>query len=41
MHFNRVDFLTHDISWHVPHHVFSKIPYYNLRKVGPGRVCGA
>jgi len=27
-----VDFLTHDISWHVPHHVNSKIPWYNLRK---------
>ena len=27
-----VDFLTHDISWHVPHHVSSKIPWYNLRK---------
>eukprot|EP00210_Caulerpa_lentillifera_P001843 g1772.t1 len=26
-----VDFLTHDISWHVPHHVSSKIPWYNLR----------
>ncbi len=28
---HRVDFLTHDISWHVPHHVSSKIPWYNLR----------
>ena len=28
----RVDFLTHDISWHVPHHVNSRIPWYNLRK---------
>ncbi len=28
----RVDFLTHDISWHVPHHVSTKIPWYNLRK---------
>lgn len=27
-----VDFLTFDISWHVPHHVSSKIPWYNLRK---------
>ncbi|GFR52214.1 hypothetical protein Agub_g14754 [Astrephomene gubernaculifera] len=27
-----VEFLTHDISWHVPHHVASKIPWYNLRK---------
>ncbi|PNH08199.1 Omega-6 fatty acid desaturase, chloroplastic [Tetrabaena socialis] len=26
-----VEFLTHDISWHVPHHVSSKIPWYNLR----------
>lgn len=26
-----VDFLTHDISWHVPHHVSTKIPWYNLR----------
>lgn len=27
-----MEFLTHDISWHVPHHVSSKIPWYNLRK---------
>ena len=27
----RVEFLTHDISVHVPHHVSSKIPWYNLR----------
>ncbi|KAG2443292.1 hypothetical protein HYH02_009362 [Chlamydomonas schloesseri] len=27
-----VEFLTHDISWHVPHHVAPKIPWYNLRK---------
>lgn len=27
----RVEFLTHDISVHVPHHVASKIPWYNLR----------
>lgn len=26
-----VEFLTHDISVHVPHHVASKIPWYNLR----------
>lgn len=26
-----VDFLTHDISWHVPHHISAKIPWYNLR----------
>jgi omega-6 fatty acid desaturase (delta-12 desaturase) len=26
-----VEFLTHDISVHVPHHVNSKIPWYNLR----------
>lgn len=26
-----VEFLTHDISVHVPHHVSSKIPWYNLR----------
>ena len=26
-----VDWLTHDISWHVPHHVCSGIPHYNLR----------
>lgn len=29
---SRVEFLTHDISWHVPHHVSTKIPWYNLRK---------
>ncbi len=29
---HRVEFLTHDISVHVPHHVNSKIPWYNLRK---------
>ena len=29
--FCRVEFLTHDISVHVPHHVASKIPWYNLR----------
>ena len=28
----RVEFLCHDISVHVPHHVSSKIPWYNLRK---------
>ncbi|CAG9460809.1 unnamed protein product [Pedinophyceae sp. YPF-701] len=27
-----VEFLTHDINWHVPHHVNAKIPWYNLRK---------
>lgn len=26
-----VEFLTHDINVHVPHHVNSKIPWYNLR----------
>jgi len=26
-----VEFLCHDISVHVPHHVCSKIPWYNLR----------
>ncbi len=31
-HFRRVEFLCHDISVHVPHHVSSKIPWYNLRK---------
>lgn len=27
-----VEFLCHDISWHVPHHCSTKIPWYNLRK---------
>lgn len=27
-----IEFLTHDISWHVPHHIASNIPWYNLRK---------
>ena len=27
----RVEVLCHDISVHVPHHVSSKIPWYNLR----------
>lgn len=27
-----VDVLNHDISWHVPHHVSSAIPHYNLRR---------
>lgn len=27
-----VEFLCHDISVHVPHHVNAKIPWYNLRK---------
>ena len=31
IHDYRVEFLTHDISVHVPHHVASKIPWYNLR----------
>lgn len=26
------EFLTHDINVHVPHHVNSRIPFYNLRK---------
>lgn len=26
-----IEFLCHDISVHVPHHVNSKIPWYNLR----------
>jgi omega-6 fatty acid desaturase (delta-12 desaturase) len=26
-----IDWLTHDISWHVPHHVCISIPHYNLR----------
>jgi len=26
-----VEWLCHDINWHVPHHVMSKIPWYNLR----------
>jgi acyl-lipid omega-6 desaturase (Delta-12 desaturase) len=26
-----VEFLCHDINVHVPHHVNSKIPWYNLR----------
>lgn len=26
-----VEWLCHDINWHVPHHVNSKIPWYNLR----------
>jgi len=26
-----IDWLTHDISWHVPHHVCTSIPHYNLR----------
>ena len=28
---NRIDFLCHDISVHVPHHVSSAIPHYRLR----------
>lgn len=27
-----VDLLTHDISWHVPHHICVGIPFYHLRK---------
>lgn len=27
-----VDWLTHDISWHVPHHVSVGIPHYHLRE---------
>lgn len=27
-----VDWLTHDISWHVPHHVCVGIPHYHLRE---------
>jgi len=26
-----VDFLCHDISWHIPHHVTTAIPHYKLR----------
>lgn len=26
-----VEWLCHDINWHVPHHVNAKIPWYNLR----------
>lgn len=26
-----IDWLTHDISWHVPHHVCVSIPHYKLR----------
>lgn len=26
-----MEFLCHDINVHVPHHVNSKIPWYNLR----------
>jgi len=27
-----VEFLTLDINWHLPHHVSSRIPWYNLRR---------
>ena len=27
-----IDWLTHDISWHVPHHVCVGIPHYHLRE---------
>ena len=46
-HLCRVEFLTHDISVHVPHHVSSKIPWYNLRlahdslKSNWGQVCAS
>lgn len=26
-----IDWLTHDIGWHIPHHVCVSIPHYNLR----------
>jgi omega-6 fatty acid desaturase (delta-12 desaturase) len=26
-----VELLTHDINWHIPHHITTKIPWYNLR----------
>lgn len=29
---HRIDYLCHDISVHIPHHIASKIPSYNLRK---------
>lgn len=28
---NRIEILCHDINVHIPHHVSSKIPSYNLR----------
>jgi len=28
----RIDYLCHDISVHIPHHISSRIPSYNLRK---------
>ena len=28
----RIEFLTHDINVHVPHHVSTRIPWYNLRQ---------
>ena len=31
-HHPMVDLLTHDIAWHVPHHVCVGIPFYHLRK---------
>lgn len=29
--FDRIEILCHDINVHIPHHVSSKIPSYNLR----------
>ena len=43
----RVEILTHDINVHVPHHVSSNIPWYNLRKATDslrqnwGQVCSS
>jgi len=27
-----VDFFTHDIAWHIPHHISVAIPFYHLKK---------
>jgi acyl-lipid omega-6 desaturase (Delta-12 desaturase) len=27
-----VEWLCHDINWHIPHHISTAIPFYNLRK---------
>lgn len=27
-----VEFLCHDINWHIPHHLSTSIPFYNLRQ---------
>jgi len=27
-----IEWLCHDINWHIPHHVSTAIPFYNLRK---------